>query len=218
MSAKVDDNFSGEIEEIAGDDKVVISYRGGKKEGKTRYISSSGKVLSEIEYKGDIIHGKVRQFYESGGILSEADYRAGKLHGNFVTYYENGVKQMEAGYVEGELQGISKTYDEFGDMLTESLYESGRRQGISKIYYPKAQGGGVYEYAEYDQGFAPITRSYCLCVISKRPQKNGFVRVTLVEPCILNVPASSRRNTSFVVLYASTLNPPLGGDAKYVTG
>ena len=152
MSAKVDDNFSGEIEEIAGDDKVVISYRGGKKEGKTRYISSSGKVLSEIEYKGDIIHGKVRQFYESGGILSEADYRAGKLHGNFVTYYENGVKQMEAGYVEGELQGISKTYDEFGDMLTESLYESGRRQGISKIYYPKAQGGGVYEYAEYDQG------------------------------------------------------------------
>ena len=32
------------------------------------------------------------------------------------------------------------------------------------------------------------------------------------------VPFEIRLNTSFVVLYVSTLNPPLGGAARYVTG
>ena len=145
----LDENLSGEFIEDTGDGRIVVNFLNGKKEGLTRYISASGIVLSEIEFKNDVIDGAVKQFYPSGELLTVMTYVDGKLNGPFTSFYTNGMKQMITNYQNGVMHGKFETFDEFGDIVTECIYDSGKKQGKNVVYYPKSQGGGVYELSFY---------------------------------------------------------------------
>lgn len=148
----LDENLTGTVEAETGDGKIVVQYKDGQKNGVTRYISSSGSVLSEIEYKDDVIDGTVTQYYPSGMKLSRMEYKNGKLDGAVQTFYENGVTQMKAEYKEGNLTGEYTAYDEFGDKVEICTYYQGLKHGTDTIYYPRSQGGGVYEISTYCNG------------------------------------------------------------------
>lgn len=149
---EISDNFSGEfIQDVAGG-KVVISFVNGKKEGLTTFVSSDNIVLSEINYKDDLIHGKVKQYYPNGSILSISEYENGKQNGPFVSYFENGMEQIRSEYKDNLQDGHFTAFDEFGDVVLECDYIDGLKTGKNLLYYPKSQGGGVYEVSFYEKG------------------------------------------------------------------
>lgn len=147
-----DDNFTGTIEEDTGGGKIVVPYKNGQKQGIARYISETGEVLSEIEYQDDEINGIVMHYYRSCKKLSHMEYKNGKPNGIAITFYENGMIQMKAEYKNGSLHGKYEIYDEFGDTIETCTYCEGAKHGIDTIYYPKSQGGGVYEISTYMNG------------------------------------------------------------------
>lgn len=153
MSDKnIGENFSGEVVQEIDNGKVVMNFLNGKKEGVTKFISSTGIVLSEINYGGDEINGDVKQYYPSGNILSIMEYSNGKPHGSFSSFFENGMKQVSSQYQMGEIHGNFKAFDEFGDPLIECVYLKGQKHGKNLLYYPKSQGGGIYELSFFENG------------------------------------------------------------------
>ncbi len=148
-----DENFTGVLEEETGDGKVFIEFVDGKKEGFVKRFSKDGVLLSSMEYHDDDLNGVSIQYYATGGEMVRMYYKSGSLHGEFRAYYENGMLQVKGQYVDGKLQGKYEQFDEFGDKISECMYEQGQLNGKSLRYFPKAQGGGVYEMSFYENGY-----------------------------------------------------------------
>ena len=153
MSDKnINENFSGELIQEVDGGKIIMNFLNGKKDGITKFISSSGVVLSEINYKNDEINGDVKQYYPTGNVLSIMEYLNGKSQGSFTSFFENSMKQVSSQYQNGEMHGEFKAFDEFGDTLIECTYFKGQKHGKNLLYYSKSQGGGVYEVSFFENG------------------------------------------------------------------
>ncbi|MBR1480161.1 MAG: hypothetical protein IJ599_04730, partial [Alphaproteobacteria bacterium] len=100
----------------------------------------------------DELEGEVKQYYPSGSLLSIAEFSGGKQNGMLQTFFENGVPQVVTQYKDGKMHGGFKAFDEFGDVVQECKYANGKKEGKNTIYYPKSQGGGVYEISFYENG------------------------------------------------------------------
>ena len=146
------ENFTGEFVQEVDNGKVILSFKDGKKDGVTKFIDKNGITLSEINYKNDLIHGEIRQYYPNGTLLSIINYEYGIQNGSFTSFYESGMKQLETSYKDGKTDGLFSVYDEFGDKINECLYKDGQKHGKNIIYYPRAQGGTVYEVSYYENG------------------------------------------------------------------
>jgi antitoxin component YwqK of YwqJK toxin-antitoxin module len=146
------DSFSGELVQDTDNGKIVISFLNGRKDGITRFFSLDGTTLSEIPYENDVICGGVKQYYSNGKILSVIEYRNGVQHGTLTSFFENGMEQVVAQYQNGKMDGPFKAFDEFGDIVNECTYCGGQRHGKNLLYYPKSQGGGVFEVSTYKGG------------------------------------------------------------------
>lgn len=149
---EIDDNFSGEFIQEVASGKVIINFVNGQKDGKTTFVSPENIILSEINYKNDVIDGVVKQYYPNGKILSVIEYKKGKQDGRFTTYFENGIEQIQTEYKNGLQHGHFKAFDEFGDVILECDYLDGVKTGKNLVYYPKAQGGGIYELSFFENG------------------------------------------------------------------
>ncbi|MDR3031234.1 MAG: hypothetical protein LBU35_02505 [Holosporales bacterium] len=144
-------HFSGEIKQCVDDGEVIVNFVDGKKQGLTRFINNNGIILSEVPYENNEIHGKLKQYYQSGSLLAIIEYEQGIPSGKFVSFYENGMKRLETYYRNGEFDGEFITFDEYGDKTSESLYRNGLKFGKSVSYYPKSQGGGMFEISNYNE-------------------------------------------------------------------
>ena len=171
------ENFSGELEQEADDGKLIVSFLEGKKHGMARFIGRDGVVLSEIPYKNDQLHGELRQFFPNGSVMAVMHYEKDILSGSFDTFFENGMKRMEANYQNGLLNGKFLTFDEFGDKSTECSYLNGERVGEFRSYYPKSQGGGIFEISTYNaKGLLDGNKIFLYPtgeIMSVTPYKNG---------------------------------------------
>jgi antitoxin component YwqK of YwqJK toxin-antitoxin module len=145
-------DFTGELTHETNGQKVVISYVNGKKDGPTKLIDSTGKLISSMEYKNDLIDGEVKNFYQSGGVLSVSMYKCGSQDGPFTYFYENGMKRIDSNYKSGKLDGLFIVYDEFGDKQLECCYRCGLKHGKNTLYYQKSQGGTIFEASCYIDG------------------------------------------------------------------
>ena len=148
----IDESFTGEYTEKSETGYITINYENGKKNGVTKFTDYTGIVLSEINYQNDVMDGILKQYYPSGKILSVMNYNQGILDGVFESFFENGIKQFESCYKNGEFEGKFVMYDEFGDKISESMYKNGQKHGKSISYYPKSQGGGIFEVTEFENG------------------------------------------------------------------
>jgi antitoxin component YwqK of YwqJK toxin-antitoxin module len=148
----MESTFSGEVVNEVPTGTVVIQYMGGLKNGITKFISAAGKIQTEIPYRDDKIHGQLRQYYENGEVMSMITYENGNQQGLMMTFFENGMKQLETNYDGGKIHGVYATYDEFGDKISETMYVNGLRHGKNVTYYPKSNGGGLYELSFYENG------------------------------------------------------------------
>ena len=172
----MENDFSGELIQTTDAGKVVVKFLNGQKDGITRFISSDGVILSEVQYKKDMICGNVKQYYQNGKILSIVEYKYGVPHGTLTSFFENGMKQVVAQYQNGKIDGVFKAFDEFGDIVNECAYYDGQKHGKNLLYYPKFQGGGVYESSNYKDGCLDgdkITFYQTGEIMSVIPYKNG---------------------------------------------
>lgn len=149
---EISDNFSGEFIQEVTNGKVIINFVNGQKHGKTTFVSLENIILSEIDYKNDVIDGIVKQYYPNGKILSVIEYKNGKQEGKFVTYFENGIEQIQSEYKNGLQHGHFKAFDDFGDIVLECDYINGLKSGKNLLYYPKSQGGNIYELSFFENG------------------------------------------------------------------
>ncbi len=149
---EINDNFTGEFVQEVTNGKVIIHFVNGQKHGKTTFVSPENIILSEINYENDLINGEVKQYYPTGKILSIIEYKNGKQDGKFTTYFENGIKQIQSEYKNGLQHGHFKAFDEFGDVVLECEYIHGLKSGKNLLYYPKSQGGGIYELSFFENG------------------------------------------------------------------
>jgi antitoxin component YwqK of YwqJK toxin-antitoxin module len=148
----VEADFTGEITQEVSGGMVTVSFVNGKKHGPTKFTASDGTVLSEIPYRDDEIHGELRQYYKSGKLLSIVSYENGIQNGQFTSFSENGVMQIQTAYKDGNMNGKFTAYDEFGDVVQECNYIDGQKYGRYTMYYPKLQGGGIFELSYYEMG------------------------------------------------------------------
>ena len=146
------ENFTGELIQEIEDGKLIINYKLGKKNGPTRVVNKKGILVSETNYKDDEIHGPLKLYHNNGSPLSIINYEFGLQNGESLSFFENGVKQTESSYKYGKLDGKFIIYDEFGDKIGECFYVNGDKNGKNFVYYPKAQGGGVFELSVYEKG------------------------------------------------------------------
>ncbi|MCX7338631.1 MAG: hypothetical protein NTX76_05065 [Alphaproteobacteria bacterium] len=134
------------------DGLMQIPYKNKLKDGVAHFFDQTGARTSCLMYVDDKLHGQGTHFYPDGTPEIVTEYVDNMMHGPATSYYPDGAKRFESMYAKGKLEGEFVFYDEYGDVCQRSFYKNGVLHGPRTTYFPKAQGGGVCEVAQFENG------------------------------------------------------------------
>jgi uncharacterized protein len=117
--------------------KGVFSYENGQWHGIGVRFWTNGR-RSEGDYREGRREGRHRLFSESGRLERESTYLDGMLDGTETSYYPDGTVRLEMNFTRGQEDGKSVWYHESGEIarVTQTeTEESGRKISQEVLYY-----------------------------------------------------------------------------------
>ena len=110
-------NAAGEFDDLMvssypdGTPKMIVTFRDGKKEGKSSFFYPDGGIESVMYFQNDEIHGSVQHFHPNGTLRSDMTYCNGEACGEERDYDEQGnlvrIIQFDANGDAASVQEIS---------------------------------------------------------------------------------------------------------------
>jgi len=89
-------NAAGEFDDLMvssypdGTPKMIVTYRDGKKEGKSSFFYPDGTIESVMHYQNDELNGSVQHFHPNGALKHDMTYCNGETCGEERDYDEQG--------------------------------------------------------------------------------------------------------------------------------
>ncbi|MFT6718447.1 MAG: antitoxin component YwqK of YwqJK toxin-antitoxin module, partial [Sphingobacteriales bacterium] len=123
-------------------------YIDQKKEGKWKFYSGNGFLISAEFYTEGVRNGESIVYSEKGKVVSEAIYSKGTLNGPFLINYPNGVIKEERTYANGNIVGKEIKRYPNNKIMMEGVYNSeGLRDGWYIEYLPSGEEKLKYLYS-----------------------------------------------------------------------
>ena len=117
MGSSYSTNAAGEFDDLMvesypdGTPQSIVSYRNGKREGKSSFFYPDGSIESVMYFQNDEIHGSVQHFHPNGALRSDMTYCNGETCGEERDYDEQGnlvrIIQFDANGDAASIQEIS---------------------------------------------------------------------------------------------------------------
>jgi antitoxin component YwqK of YwqJK toxin-antitoxin module len=160
-----------------GELKLIVFYKGGKKQGLSREFTRDSTLITVVKYKDNYVvdrervnrvdplgnkQGTHREYYENGNIKKEEQYLDNQLHGYYREFdgqgdlvlairYERGQIMEEIDEDMRELLDMKSTYDEQGRLIFTGGYKEGVPIGIHRFYDTAGVVENAYLYNELGQ-------------------------------------------------------------------
>lgn len=154
-----------------GQQKMIVNYIKGKKEGTGQIYTEAGKLRETAEFKNGQLNG-LRHLYNDSTkqIIIVENYKNNNFEGEYLSYHPNGKPKQKGQYVNNKMSGLwnyyylngniketvnfknnvedgpYKAYHQNGQLKAEGQYENENRQGEWKVYHPN---GILEEKANY---------------------------------------------------------------------
>ena len=96
MGSSYSTNAAGEFDDLMvesypdGTPKMIVTYRDGKKEGKSSFFYPDGTIESVMYYQNDELNGAVQHYHPNGTLRSDMTYCNGETCGEERDYDEQG--------------------------------------------------------------------------------------------------------------------------------
>ena len=96
MGSSYSTNAAGEFDDLMvesypdGTPKMIVTYRDGKKEGKSSFFYPDGTIESVMYYQNDELNGAVQHYHPNGTLRSDMTYCNGDTCGEERDYDEQG--------------------------------------------------------------------------------------------------------------------------------
>jgi len=101
-------------------------YTGKVRNGKCKWLTSSGVLLGEFNYVNNELIGKQRVLNPSGGIIESINKKQGKkIISNLKLYAPEGYLANEWTTKDGKIEGDYKIYNEEGLLMYIDVYKKG---------------------------------------------------------------------------------------------
>jgi len=138
-----------------GSVQSVITYKGGKENGKTVYLYNHPNTVEiEVEMKNGKRNGQFFRYYENGYLDTKCTYVNDSIEGLQVMYTANGEKSQEYTYVRGIKNGPHKAYHLNGEVKIEGGFKEDMFDG--PWYYYDERGVLVGE-GTFKKGTGSVT-------------------------------------------------------------
>jgi antitoxin component YwqK of YwqJK toxin-antitoxin module len=84
-----------------------MTYKNGKKDGKTLYLFPDGDTYKEMHYKDDVLEGPYKIWNEQKALVTYGEHRNGVRHGCWQEITDDGSVKLESKYDMGRLVKVT---------------------------------------------------------------------------------------------------------------
>ncbi len=129
--------YSGRIDAVINNKKLVYDVVKGKKEGTFISYFSNGKVEMIGTMQGNKNSGYWKYYYSNGNIESEGNFINDEADGNWKWYYPNGKLKEKGIYLDGKKNGVWIIFEKDGKPQSKLIFVEDKK--VNEIEYYKSR-------------------------------------------------------------------------------